>query len=43
MRSSLVALHRDGWLVVEQSVGEIRIRLGKNAKALRSPTERKGG
>jgi len=28
---------------VEQSVGEIRIRLGKNAKELRSPAERKGG
>jgi len=43
VRSSLAALHRNGWLVVEQSVGEIRIRLGKNAKEVRSPAERKGG
>jgi hypothetical protein len=41
--ASLVTLRRNQWLVVEQTVSDIRIRLGKNAKALRTPDERKGG
>jgi hypothetical protein len=41
--ASLATLTRNGWLEVEQSVDEIRIRLGKNAKELRSPEERRGG
>jgi hypothetical protein len=40
--ASLVALARN-WLELEQTVSEIRIRLGKNAKELRSLAERKGG
>jgi hypothetical protein len=43
VRASLAALARNGFLEVEQTVGEIRIRLGKNAKELRSPEQRKGG
>jgi hypothetical protein len=43
VRASLVALARNNWLEVEQTVSEIRIRLGKNAKELRSPAERKEG
>jgi hypothetical protein len=43
VRASLVALARNNWLEVEQTVAEIRIRLGKNAKELRSPEQRKGG
>jgi hypothetical protein len=42
VRASLATLHRNQWLVVEQSVDEIRIRLGAHAKELRSPEERKG-
>jgi hypothetical protein len=38
---SPATLHRNGWLVVEQGVGEVRIRLGKHAKELRSPEERR--
>jgi hypothetical protein len=40
---SLATLTRNGWLEVEQSVDEVRIRLGKNAKELRSPEERRTG
>jgi hypothetical protein len=43
VRSSLAVLHRNGWFRVEQSVGEIRIRLGERAKKLRSPEARKEG
>lgn len=43
VRASLAALARNGFLEVEQNVGEIRIRLGERAKKLRSPAERKGG
>jgi hypothetical protein len=43
VRSSLATLHRNNWLVVEQSVSEIRIRLGERAKKLRSPAKRKEG
>jgi len=43
VRASLAALARNGWLHVEQNVGEIRIRLGKNAKELRSPEQRRSG
>jgi len=43
VRASLAALARNGWLQVEQNVGETRIRLGKNAKELRSPEQRKRG
>jgi hypothetical protein len=42
VRASLVTVHRNDWLVVEQTVSEIRIRLGENARKLRSPEERKG-
>jgi hypothetical protein len=41
VRASVVALHRNQWLVVEQTVSEIRIHLGAHAKELRSPEERK--
>jgi hypothetical protein len=41
--ASLVALARNNWLEVEQTVSEIRIRLGKNAKELRTPEQRKEG
>jgi hypothetical protein len=43
VRSSLATLHRNNWLVVEQSVSEIRVRLGENARKLRNPEQRKGG
>jgi hypothetical protein len=41
--ASLVVLARNGWLEIERSGGEIRTRLGRRAKELRSPEERKGG
>jgi hypothetical protein len=40
---SLATLARNGWLEVEQSMNEIRIRLSKNATELRSPEERRTG
>jgi hypothetical protein len=40
---SLVTLARNGWFEVAQTVGETRVRLGKRAKELRSPEERRGG
>jgi hypothetical protein len=43
VQGSLVTLARNGWLELERSGGEIRIRLGRRAKELRSPEERKGG
>jgi hypothetical protein len=43
VRPALATLHRNGWLEVEQSVTETRIRLGKNARELRSPEQRKDG
>jgi hypothetical protein len=43
VRASLATLTRNGWLEVEQSVDEIRIRLGERAKKLRSPEQRKEG
>jgi hypothetical protein len=43
VRASLALLARNGWLEVEQDVGEIRIRLGKHAKELRSPEQRRTG
>jgi hypothetical protein len=41
--AGLAALARNNWLEVEQTVSEIRIRLGERAKKLRSPAERKEG
>jgi hypothetical protein len=41
--ASLVVLARNGWLELERSGGEIRIRLGRRAKELRSPEQRKEG
>jgi hypothetical protein len=43
VNASLVALARNNWLEVEQTVSEIRIQLGKNAKELRSPEQRRSG
>jgi hypothetical protein len=42
VQASLVVLARNGWLELERSAGEIRIRLGRRAKELRSPGERRG-
>jgi len=41
VQASLVTLARNGWLELERGAGEIRIRLGRRAKELRSPEERK--
>ena len=41
VQASLVTLARNGWLELERSTGEIRIRLGRRAKEMRSPEERK--
>jgi hypothetical protein len=41
VEASLVVLARNGWLELERGAGEIRIRLGRRAKELRSPEERK--
>jgi hypothetical protein len=43
VQGSLVTLARNGWLEVEHTVGEIRIRLGRRAKELRSQEERRTG
>jgi hypothetical protein len=41
VQASLVVLARNGWLELERGAGEIRIRLGRRAKELRSPEERR--
>ena len=43
VQASLVVLARNGWLELERSAGEIRIRLGRRAKELRSPEQRRTG
>jgi hypothetical protein len=43
VQAGLVTLARNGWLELERSAGEIRVRLGRRAKELRSPEERRTG
>jgi hypothetical protein len=43
VQAGLVTLARNGWLELERSAGEIRVRLGRRAKKLRSPEERRTG
>ena len=38
VRAALATLHRDKWLTVEQTVAELRIRLGERARKLNGPT-----
>jgi hypothetical protein len=43
VQAGLVTLARNGWLELERSAGEIRVRLGRRAKELKSPEERRTG
>ena len=38
VRAALAVLQRNKWVTVEQTVGEIRIRLGERARKLNEPT-----